>query len=154
MSRFLFDQETGNFYHKATGKKAGYCRPNGYIYIGIEGTAYGAHRLAYLLSFGIDPKEHFVDHINHNPSDNRPKNLRLASLQNNTRHTQKARKDSKTGERGVRWRERDKVWYAQITLNGKKKYLGSFQSKDEAAIAAKDARKLYFKEFSGEHDAT
>lgn len=138
---FRFNAETGEFIRRSTGKKCGTVRRSGHVFVSIYGEHFGAHRLAYFLYTGEDPGDMFVDHIDHDPGNNRRDNLRLATLQQNTCHM--------SGVRGVRWRARDSVWYAQISVGGKGIYLGSFKTKDEAAAAANRARKEWFGEFAG-----
>ena len=45
----------------------------------------------------------------------------------------------KSKYKGVTWRKNRKRWVAQILVDGKHKYLGSYESEDEAAIAYNDA---------------
>ena len=115
----------------------------------IDGVSYLAHRVIYFLATGVDPGHLYVDHINHNPIDNRPCNLRLATLKENTRNLSGARADSSTGIRGVRWRERDKFWYASVRANGKSHHIGCFKTKEDAVNAVTKARQSMFGEFAG-----
>ena len=63
------------------GQEAG-ARDNGYRKIQINGSQYGAHRIAWYLYYGAWPDK-FIDHINGDRSDNRIENLRLASVTEN-----------------------------------------------------------------------
>lgn len=45
------------------------------------------------------------------------------------------KKDTKSSYRGVFWNNQSKVWIASITVNGRKKHLGCFDSEMEAAQA-------------------
>jgi hypothetical protein len=45
------------------------------------------------------------------------------------------RSDNKSGLKGVRWHSRDLTWTAQITMNGKQKHLGTFDSAESAHAA-------------------
>lgn len=79
-----------------------------------------------------DPKIE-VDHINHNPLDNRRENLRLCSRRENLLNKEKCKKATSIFK-GVVWSPRDQCWYARIVLiNGKRKYLGVFTSEEDAA---------------------
>ncbi len=68
------------------GDVAGGTRPDGCRYIGIDGRRYYAHRVAWLLVYGPIPGGMEIDHIDHNPSNNRISNLRLVTKSAN-RHT-------------------------------------------------------------------
>ena len=145
-----FSPAAGTFTRRKNGRAVGVVRPSGHVFLFIDGGYYGAHRVAYFLTHGVDPGTLMVDHINRNPSDNRPENLRLATLQQNTQNLRGARRDSSTGVRGVRWRKRDNRWYAEITVGGRKKYLGSFANLQSAADAAQAARQEIFGVFAGQ----
>lgn len=56
-----------------------------------------------------------VDHINHNPQDNRKCNLRICTIPENIRNSLKAK--SSTGIRGVRKDKRSGSYYASIQYN-------------------------------------
>lgn len=73
-----------------------------------------------------------IDHINHNPLDNRRENLRIATKRQNQQN-QKRKTSSKYP--GICWHKVSKKWRARITLNGKRKELGLFDDEREAAKA-------------------
>lgn len=56
----------------------------------------------------------------------------------------KPTKRSKSGIRGVFWNKYDQRWTAILMFQGKRHYLGSFDSKDEAAMARAEAEERYF----------
>ena len=64
-----------------------------------------------------------VDHINHNPLDNRKSNLRLVTRQQN-HFNEKIRKNNTSGYKGVCWNKDRNKWMAYIHLDGKFKHLG------------------------------
>jgi len=70
-----------------------------YIIIYINSKPYYAHRLAWLMHYGKWPAEQ-IDHINHSRSDNRIKNLREASNQENNKNSpiRSTNKSGVTGE--------------------------------------------------------
>lgn len=92
----------------------------------------------------------FVDHINRNGLDNRRCNLRFATPQQNCANST-TRRDNKSGVKGVGWRKDRQKWRAQITVNGRSKSLGHYDTRDEAANAYKAAaRKIcpdFFRDF-------
>lgn len=109
------------------------------------------HRLILQLS---DPKI-FVDHIDHNGLNNQRSNLReVTSSQNMMNKRKPSNKISKyKGVFGVKTNNKRKVskvyrWYAQITINNKRKHLGSFPSEAEAAKAYNQEAIILFGEFA------
>lgn len=72
-----------------------------------------------------------VDHISGDVLDNRRENLRLATHTENMRN-RKIAKHNKSGYKGVRFISKKKLWRAEITINGKKKHLGYFDTPEHA----------------------
>lgn len=123
--------------HKVTvGKVAGNINSRiGYRYIGIDGKAYLAHRLAWLYMTGKWPKDE-IDHTNLNRSDNRITNLREANRSQNNSNTP-VQKNNKSGLKGVSpvKDSKKRPWVAQITVAGKQTNLGRFETKELAHAA-------------------
>lgn len=94
------------------------------------------HRLINATPDGMD-----TDHINRNKLDNRRSNLRSATRQENVNNTGK-RVTNKSGVKGVCWHNGERMWRAQITKDGKKYFLGRFDSLEKAAQAYSNANKL------------
>lgn len=92
------------------------------------------------------PKGKVIDHINHNPLDNRKCNLRICSQQENIMNKSK-QSNNTTGHTGVYWRERDNKWEVYICVNYKLIYLGQYDNKEEAIEARKKAEIKYFGEY-------
>lgn len=80
------------------------------------------------------PRGMVVDHINHNTLDNRRENLRVCTRGENQRNMMIG-KHNKSGFKGVHFDKRTKRWVAQIFFNNKIKYLGRFNSPQDAAQA-------------------
>jgi hypothetical protein len=80
-----------------------------------------------------EPKGKIVDHINKNRLDNRRENLRITDRVGNSQN-----KTKKTGTSskyiGVHFLENNK-WLANISVNGKTKYIGRYKTEIEAAKA-------------------
>jgi hypothetical protein len=87
-----------------------------------------------------------VDHRNRNKLDNRKENLRLAEHAQNVANCGK-RSHNTSGFKGVR-AKRSK-WAAEIRVEGKTLYLGTFVEKEAAARAYDQAATRHFGEFAG-----
>jgi len=88
-----------------------------------------------------------VDHINHDTLDNTRKNLRVCTQSKNRMNSGK-QKNNTSGVKGVCWHKRDKKWRADISINGKRKHLGNFSTKEFAYESYIKACKKYHKEFA------
>ena len=123
-------------------KPAGSIGKNGYRIIGIKRKTYTAHRLIWILVKGKILNNMQIDHINKNRSDNRIKNLRLVTHQENHKNMSK-QINNKSGFTGVSWCINRKKWYSYIQVNKKTISLGRFKNKKDAIIARKTAEKKY-----------
>lgn len=122
---------------------AGTIRKNdGYINVSVFGKLYPAHRVAYALYHGTCPDDMEIDHINHVRSDNRIDNLRPVSKSDN-RKNQSISSKSTTGVTGVYYNKARRKFVAQIKINGVNKYIGIFNSMDEAKAKRKEAEEEY-----------
>jgi hypothetical protein len=114
-----YNPETGEFTNKIDrgGLKAGDIvgsdNGRGYLTIGIDGTSYRAHRLAYFYVNGVCPTELQIDHINHIRSDNRIDNLRLVTPPCNAENGSR-RCDSTSDIKGISWNKILKKWHVLI----------------------------------------
>lgn len=105
---------------------------------------YKVHRLIWLMFVG-DPGDLVIDHIDMNPLNNRLENLRLANAQQNQAN-RLASRTSKSGIKGVRLV--GNRWHANITVNGRTKLLGTFNTPELAVSAYRDAARNAFGEFA------
>lgn len=116
-------------------------------YLTKDGYAYNSE-VGRLHRFLTKPTGDLViDHINHNRLDNRVSNLRICTRQQNNFNTE-TRCDNSSGITGVYWVKRNNRWVAQITINGKLKHIGYYNTKEEAAEARRQAEIEYFGEFA------
>ena len=95
------------------------------------------HRLMYYFynpDFDIFNKELIIDHISRNTLDNSIGNLRKVSQQENQFNT-----DAK----GCSFHKKSGKWRAQININKKRKYLGSYKTEEEARSKYLETKKKY-----------
>ena len=92
------------------------------------------HRLVAKTFIPNIENEKFVDHINNNQLDNTISNLRWCTLSKN-QYNRQLNKNNKSGIKGVGWHKRDRKWTAQIKINNKSIYLGSYDDIEDAKIA-------------------
>lgn len=136
---FRYNPETGIFTRNVSvsaelkGSLAGTRSAKGYLDIAIDRKSYRVHRLAWLYMTGFWPTAQ-VDHINRDRSDNRWANLREASNAENAQNRSKNSNNS-SGHTGVVWDKGSGKWRAQIKKDWKLRYLGVFDSVEEAAEA-------------------
>lgn len=147
-----YDAATGVFTWRVSrgtakaGQAAGAKRKDGYIVIRLFGTLYYAHRLAWAYMTGEWPSD-LLDHKSVDPSDNRWATLRAANKAQNSMNVG-LRADNTTGFKGVSKAKGRSRYLAQIHVNGCTKYLGTFETKEEAHAAYVAAAEKYFGEFA------
>lgn len=104
---------------------------------------------------GVSDPDLYVDHINHDTFDNRRENLRIVTKQQNS-FNKVVNPSNTTGYKGVQhsriyrrslglWRDIYKVY---IHKDGKKKYIGTFKTPEEAALKYNEAAKTLFGEYA------
>jgi hypothetical protein len=144
-----YDPSTGHFTwlekignRSSVGGTAGGANVQGYIFIGLRGRSYPAHRLAWFYCNGVWPP-HQIDHINLVRHDNRLDNLRLATRAQNGAN----RRAMRCGLKGA-YPSQNGKWKAKIQFSGKLKHLGTFDSEHEAHMAYAMAAMLQFGEYA------
>lgn len=89
------------------------------------------------LLLGVSKGEQ-VDHLNRDRLDNRRSNLRVASQLENVLNTGLPSNNT-SGVKGVYRHPKNPKWIAQIKRARKIRYLGSFDTLEEAALCRKEA---------------
>ena len=125
---------------------------HGYLHIKLyengKPTQNKVHRLvASTFYFAKDYIGYEIDHVDRDKTNNNLLNLRFCSRSENVSN-QGIRRDNTSGYKGVTFKEKPQKWVARVTLNGKRKHLGDFNTKNEAYVAYKEASKKYHGEYS------
>jgi hypothetical protein len=109
-----------------------------YVYTFIKGKKVYLHR--YLT--GAE-KGQVVDHLEGNPYDNRLEKLRLGGYRENNQNRKGLDSHNTSGYRNVTWDKKNEKWEVRISVNGKNKFIGRFESIDIANKEAIKARQKY-----------
>lgn len=91
---------------------------------------HSAHRVIWAIHSGCWPV-HCIDHVNGNRRDNRISNLRPATKAQNSMN-QPGKPGAKSKLKGVSWFAARRKWKAEIRSNGKKFFLGHFDTEEDA----------------------
>lgn len=118
----------------------------GYLVGSLNSTNVYAHRAAWMHYYGEEvPEGMYVDHINGDKSDNRIDNLRLVTPTQSQFNTPS--RGGRSGLKGAAWDSKRNKWMAQMMQKGRLRFLGYFDTADEAAARyAVEAER-----FQGEH---
>lgn len=140
---FHYDPETGIFTRRVTrgsmkaGQVAGSKDVLGYLKVMIDERFYYLHRLAWLYVYGRLPKGD-LDHIDEDKGNNRIRNLRPATRGQNMVNVSRWRHNT-SGFKGVHFHAAAKRYEAYASHQGRKIYLGLFDT-PEGAYAARSAK--------------
>lgn len=142
-----YDPETGVFVWSASnsnsspvGSVAGRStNSDGYRSIWINKRCYKAHRLVWFYVHGEWPDQ--IDHKNGIRDDNRINNLRSVPSKLNTHNQRAPHRHNRSGFLGVSIKANGK-YIADIRVNGKKRFLGTYETAEAAHAAYVAAKRV------------
>lgn len=150
---FSYNPENGEFRWRTAvtnplriGTSATFMGAGGYLFVGVKGSLYAAHRVAFKMIKGFDPGP-YIDHIDGNRTNNKFENLREVTHTQNMQN-RKMSKKNKSGFKGVTWDKSKCRWRAQIKVGGCFVLLGTFKKAELAADAYKAAATEHFGEYA------
>ena len=110
------------------------------------------HKLVakHFLDAPENDEQTMVDHINRQKYDNHYLNLRFVSNKQNQQNSTK-RQNTSSFYKGVYFHKVTQKWCASISINGKQKYLGLFESEKDAAEAYNKACDIYYGEYGNKN---
>jgi hypothetical protein len=149
----LFDYENGGFIRRSTGLrvKCSSVKGHRYLRLYVDGKPRSLHRMIYTWHHGAP--EGNIDHADGNRENNRIENLRMATQQENCLN-RKHRSTSKSPYKNVYLQsptknaEWKRNWVVSINVNGKRKYIGSFEDLELADLVATEARDKFHGQFA------
>ena len=126
----------------------------GYYVVGLtrdkQRKHHKVHRLVALTFYFVDNDDDAcklqIDHIDRVKTNNKLLNLRFCTGTENNRN-QGIQRNNTSGYKGVGWSSYSNTWRARIHFNGKRKCLGSFDTKEEAYEAYKKASQEFYGDF-------
>lgn len=127
------------FNERYAGKEAlAYQTASGHLQGAVNGKNYMTHRVIWKLVTGFDPKE--VDHKDRSGVNNRWKNLREATRQQNNANS--------VVRKGYHFHKKAQKWAAGLCVAGKGIHLGLFTTAGEAKAARQKAMRERYGEFA------
>ena len=120
------------------GEMAGRVNNTGYGQIKLGGRYYPSHRIVFILANNYDPYPLTVDHIDRNPLNNAPDNLRAATdSEQRLNRKDVVQNRKKKNLAGYRWVCRTgKKWHAYFSYRAKSYSAGYFYCAKEAYEAS------------------
>lgn len=129
---FYYNAATGLLFSRVVGHQRdigtilGSDQSNGTLGVSVKGRLCGVHRICWLLETGAWP-DHQIKHINGNKKDNSFENLAKLTPYDNINGVNKVA--------GVGFVNKTKRWKATISVKGNQKFLGEYDTLEEAVCA-------------------
>lgn len=149
---WAYDRDTGVFVWRVkpsqgvnAGDVAGSVHRHGYVVLRYRRRFFRAHMVAWLLETGEWPER--LDHKNLDRSDNRISNLRKATRSQNAANSLR-KSPPRSGLKGAYAHKKTGKFQSSITVNGRAKYLGLFETAEAAQKAYQKAASSAFGEFA------
>lgn len=136
---FIFDKADFNKIKNTSWYR---CNRSG-DYIKYIGNRHGVCIHRYIIKA---PSGYEIDHINHNPLDNRKQNLRICTHQQN-QFNQPPQKNNSSGVTGVSYYAPRNKYRARIKYNQNDLHLGYYETFLEAVQARNEGMRLLFGEY-------
>lgn len=121
----------------AKGRKLGHVRKDGYrvTQFKYKKHTYRIYCHQYAYFFFHNEIVPCIDHINRIKTDNRKENLRSVNAQQNAQNRTC---------KNYSWHKRDEKWQVSLTIDGKRKYFGLYESEDEARQITNELKLKYY----------
>lgn len=122
----------------------------GYPYVNLSDykkqKTFRIHQLVAVAFLNHIPNKHkglVIDHIDGNKLNNITTNLQLIT---NKKNTSKDRKNKSSKYTGVSWHKQSNKWLAQFKENGTTKYLGTYETEEQARDAYNASQERMYSE--------
>lgn len=137
----IYNPDTGMFTYIKSGKLIDNKNKLGYVRVSIEGKRYLAHRLAIVYMGGELKDKEEVDHLNRVKNDNRYSNLIVGTSRDN-KMNRDLQDNNHTGVNGVSFCKTNSMYEANVKTQGRKIFLGYYDSLHDAKIARQAANRV------------
>lgn len=121
----------------------GHVLNSGYGISSINGDRGLVHRLVYVRDHGPIGPGLVIDHTCRNKLCVNPAHLRAVTHKENVR-AQGLRTNNTSGVRGVSWDAARSKWSAKVNVGGRRRFVGRFDTLEEAAQAVAAARAVLY----------
>ena len=137
------------FNNRLVGLRAGRKTGSGWQVHSVS-AHFQAHRVIWEKLNGPIPVGQVIDHIDGDPFNNNPDNLRLATVEQNAQNA-KTRKDNKSGYKNVYFHKKSGKYLVGIQCKGKRHEFWSWDTPEEANEVAILKRKELHKNFNSDN---
>lgn len=128
---YIINFDKGSVWSKKLKREIGAPDDKGYLMLWFNGKTIRIHRFIYenYHNIKLTPKQ-FINHIDHNPLNNKIDNLNLVDLQRNNQYSLKTY-TNKSGYKCVHWCKTKLKWICDIMVNGKRFSIKHSDKKEE-----------------------